>query len=382
MITVEERKTAADRFIPVNTPVLEGNELKYLAECINTGWISSEGPMVRRFEEDVARRCGRRHGIAVCNGTAALQVAVDALGLAPGDEVIMPTFTIISCAAAVIRAGGVPVLIDSDPITWNIRVDHIESRITSRTRAIMPVHIYGLPVDMDPVLCIAEKHGLAVIEDAAEAIGLRYKNRPCGGMGTLSTFSFYPNKHATTGEGGMVTTDDATLAERCRELRNLCFQPGRRFVHESLGWNFRMTNLQAAVGVAQLEQLDEFMLRKRRMGLRYAGMLADVPGLQLPPANTQYADNCYWVFGLVLDESVPFDAGEAMSRLKTAGIGTRPFFFPMHEQPVFRAMGLFDAESYPVAERIARRGFYIPSGLGLSDDEMETVVHAVRGIMQ
>ena len=260
--------------IPVNEPLLDGNEKKYLNECIDTGWISSEGPFVKRFEQQMAEVVGRRHGIAVCNGTAALETAVAALGLEPGDEIIMPSFTIISCAAAIIRCGCVPVLVDSDPITWNMDVaklkekikNEIEIKKNKKLKAIMVVHIYGLPVDMDPVLELAATYGLKVIEDAAEMHGQTYRGRPCGSFGDLSIFSFYPNKHITTGEGGMVLTDDDGLAERCRSLRNLCFQPQKRFVHEELGYNFRMTNLQAALGIAQLERLAEFVARKRHMG--------------------------------------------------------------------------------------------------------------------
>lgn len=367
--------------IPVNEPLLNGNEKQYLIECIETGWISSEGPFVERLETELAARVGRRYGIAVCNGTAALEVAVAALGLGPGDEVILPTFTIISCAAAIVRAGATPVVVDSDPRTWNMAVAQVAAAITPRTRAIMVVHIYGLPVDMDPLLALAAQHGLAVIEDAAEMHGQTYRGRPCGSLGTLSTFSFYPNKHITTGEGGMVLTDDPALAERCRSLRNLCFQPQRRFVHEELGWNYRMSNVQAALGVAQLERLDEFVARKRRMGARYTELLADLPGLELPLAVTEYAENIYWVYGLVLSDDLPYDAAEAMRRLGAQRIGTRPFFWPMHEQPVLRRMGLFEGVRCPVAERLARRGFYLPSGLALTDDQLERVAAAVRAIL-
>ena len=368
--------------IPVNEPLLTGNEKKYLIECIDTGWISSEGPFIRKFEEGMANITQRKHGIAVCNGTVALEAAVAALDLQPGDEVILPAFTIISCAAAIVRRGCVPVLVDSEPMTWNMDVSGLESKITSRTRAIMVVHIYGLPVDMDPVLALAHKHGLKVIEDAAEMHGQSYNGRPCGSFGDISTFSFYPNKHITTGEGGMILTDDDALAERCRSLRNLCFMPKKRFVHEELGYNFRMTNMQAALGVAQLERLDEFVTRKRKMGRLYSELLADVPGLQLPPARAAYAESIYWVYGVVLKDEVPFDAEEAMQQLGELKIGTRPFFWPMHEQPVFAQMGLFSGERYPTAEKLARRGFYIPSGLALTDDQMKRVVEGVRRVMR
>jgi perosamine synthetase len=367
-------------FVPVNEPVLDGNEKKYLAECIDTGWISSEGPFVGEFEKRFAERVGRAYGVAVCNGSAALDAAVAALGVGPGDEVIMPTFTIISCAAAVSRLGAMPVLVDCDPCTWNMVPEAVEARISERTRAIMVVHLYGLPVDMDPWLEIAGRHNLRIVEDAAEMIGQTYRGKPCGSFGELSTFSFYPNKHMTTGEGGMIVTDDEGLAERCRSLRNLGFSLPRRFVHETLGWNFRMTNMQAAIGLAQLERLDEFVQRKRRIFARYSELLAGIPGLQLPVARTEYAENINWVYGIVLNNSVEFDAAEAMRRLGELGVGSRPFFWPMHEQPVYNRMGLFLGERYPCAERLGRRGFYIPSGLALSDDQIERVAAAMRQV--
>lgn len=375
--------------IPVNEPLLNGNEKKYLNECIDTGWISSEGPFVQRFEEGMAATMGRRYGIAVCNGTVALEAAVAALELQPGDEVIMPSFTIISCAAAIVRCGCVPVLVDSDPVTWNMDVEKLKNKIeieierkgNKKLKAIMVVHIYGLPVDMEPVLELAEKYGLKVIEDAAEMHGQMYKGRPCGSFGDISIFSFYPNKHITTGEGGMVLTDDVRLAERCRSLRNLFFQAKKRFVHEELGYNFRMTNLQAALGLAQLERLEEFVGRKRRMGKRYNELLMSVEGLELMVEKTEYAESIYWVYGLVLKDGVPFDAEEAMRRLGARGIGTRPFFWPMHEQPVFHKMGLFKDERYPVAERLARRGFYVPSGMALTEEQMLAVAEEVKALL-
>ena len=371
--------------IPVNEPLLNGNEKKYLDECIDTGWISSEGPFVTRLEEGMCRLTGRKHGAAVCNGTVALELALQALDLTPGSEVIMPTFTIISCASAIVRAGCVPVLVDSDPLTWNMDLSQVEARITPRTAAIMAVHLYGLPVDMKPLMALAQKHHLAVIEDAAEAIGQTAYDTPCGAFGDISCFSFYPNKHVTTGEGGMVLCDDDALAARCRSLRNLSFVPERRFVHRELGHNFRMSNIQAAIGVAQMEKLPESLRKKRAIGARYQELLKDVQGVQLPLERTPYAENLYWVFGLVLNDEIPFEEQECERRLQALGVGTRPFFWPMHEQPVFLEQGLFKGERYPVAERIARRGLYVPTGLALTDEAMRYVseqVHAVLGTME
>jgi perosamine synthetase len=365
--------------IPVNEPLLDGSEQKYVSECIRSGWISAEGPFVRRFEETFSQLVKRRFGIAVCNGSLALEAAVAAINIGPGEEVIMPTFTIISCAAAVVRAGAIPVVVDSDPLTWNMDVGQIEQKVTDRTRAILVAHTYGLPVDMDPVLDIAHRYGLLVIEDAAEVHGQTYKGRPCGSFGNVSVFSFYANKHVTTGEGGMILTDSENLAERSRGLRNLCFLPHRRFVHEELGWNLRMTSLQAAVGVAQLERLDEFIERKRRMGRRYTELLADLRPLQLPLTRTDYAENVYWVYGVVLDDSI--DSQQVTQKLASLGVSTRPFFWPIHEQPVFKKMGLYKDTRCPVAERIARQGFYLPSGLGLRDDELTRVAEAMHEVL-
>jgi perosamine synthetase len=358
--------------IPVNTPLLSGNELKYVTECVESGWISSEGSFVTRFESEFAHYVDRGHGIAVANGSAALDIAVKALGLGKGDEVIMPTFTIISPAQSLVTAGATPVLVDSDSNTWNMDVTQIESKITPKTKAILVVHIYGLPVDMDPILEICQKYKLKLIEDAAEMHGQTYKGKKCGSFGDISIFSFYPNKHITTGEGGMLVCNDDKIAEHCKKLRNLAFEPnGKRFVHNELGWNYRMTNLQAALGVAQLEKMEFHIQRKREIGSLYKNELKDIIGFQLPLERTDYAENIYWVFGLVADSEAQQEA--VVKKLGDAKIGTRPFFWCMHEQPVFKKMGLFKNESYPVAERLARNGFYIPSGLGLSNEEIVCV---------
>lgn len=369
-------------FIPVNEPLLNGNEKKYLCECIDSGWISSEGPFVKAFEQKMSSTVGRKYGVAVSNGTAALEVAVQALGIQAGDEIIMPTFTIISCAMAVTKRGAIPVLIDSDPFKWNMKAEEIESKITDRTKAIMVVHLYGLPVEMDKVLALAEKYYLKVIEDAAEMHGQTYKGKPCGSFGDISTFSFYPNKHVTTGEGGMIVTDDEELAERCRNLRNLCFKKDVRYIHDEISDNYRFTNLQAAVGLAQLERLDEFIKRKRFMGSYYTERLRGIDGLLLPVEKTEYADNIYWVYGLVLDKHIQADNKEVQKILAKEGIGTRTFFWCMHEQPVYKNAGLFEEETYPNAEYLARKGFYIPSGLALTEKQMEKVVDKVVKMVQ
>ncbi len=357
-------------FIPVNEPVLDGNERAYLDACITSGWISSEGEFVTRFEAAFAEHLGRKHCISVTNGSDALSAAVWALDLPRGSEVILPSFTIISCASALLDHGLVPVVVDCEPDTWNMRAEAVRARITPNTSAIMAVHIYGLSVDMEAIEALAREHGLRVIEDSAEAIGGKSGDRHCGACGDVSAFSFYANKHVTTGEGGMIATDDDALAERCRRYRNLCFEDPR-FVHHEIGRNMRMTNLQAAVGLAQIERLDEFMGRKRAMGARYQSLLADVPGIALPPDRTPHCENIYWVFAVVLDDALGLDARTVMDELGRRGIGTRPFFWPLHEQPVLRNMGLFADERHPVSERIARKGLYLPSGLAITEEQID-----------
>jgi perosamine synthetase len=375
--------------IPVNEPLLGQQEMEYVTECLRTGWISSAGRFIEQFEERWALYCGRKHGVAVSNGTTALELAVRALDLQPGDEVILPTFTIISCASAVIYGGGVPVLVDSEPRTWCMDVGQVAEKITGRTRAIMPVHIYGHPVDMDPLLDLARKHKLSIMEDAAEVHGAEYlaghagpkaRWQRCGSFGDLSCFSFYGNKLITTGEGGMVLTDDDQLAEAIRSLRNLCFQPQRRFFHERLGHNFRLTNIQAALGLGQLERIEAIVKRKRWLGQEYTRRLKDIACLQLP-VEEPWARNVYWMYGVVLAQDSRMDALEFAKRLRDQGVETRPFFLGMHEQPVFHQRGLFLKERYPVAERLARQGLYLPSGLALTEAQLQQVCEAVRKVL-
>jgi perosamine synthetase len=375
--------------IPVNEPLIGEKEIEYVLDCLRTGWISSSGKYLDSFERAWADYCGMRYGIAVSNGTTALQVAVACLNLQPGDEVILPSFTIISCAQAITYNGGTPVLVDSEPRTWCMDVSQLAGKITTRTRAIMPVHIYGHPVDMDPVHSLAKKHSLLVIEDAAEAHGAEYLSgrntagqawQRCGGLGDISIFSFYANKLVTTGEGGMVLTNNPQVAEQARSLRNLCFKRERRFYHTELGHNFRLTNLQAAIGLAQIERMPETIAKKRWIGETYTQRLHHLAQLQLP-VEESWVHQVYWMYGMVLDESTGMDAAEFAQRLLSLGIETRPFFLGMHEQPVFTDMGLFKGEKYPVAERIARQGLYLPSGLTLSEGQLDEVCQAVEKVL-
>jgi len=364
----------------VNEPLLNGNEKKYLNECIDTGWVSSEGPFIKKFEEAFAKYVGVKHGVAVANGTASLETALFACGISEGDEVIMPAFTIISCPVACIRLGAKPVLVDIEPETWNMDVSQIEAKITDKTKAIMPVHIYGHPVDMDPVMELAEKYNLKVIEDAAEVHGAEYKGKKCGSIGHASSFSFYANKLVTTGEGGMVLTDNDDFAERARSYRNLCFKPAERFVHDEIGYNFRMTNLQAAVGLAQVERLEKIVDFKRRMGALYAEKLKDIKGIHFQ-VEKDWAKTVYWMYSLQLDESLGINAKDAMAGLKELGIGTRPFFRGLHQQKALNDKGLFIGESYPVTEKAFEYGFYLPSGMTLTEEQVEEVCESVIKVL-
>ncbi len=370
--------------IPVSEPLLNGNEKRYLAECIDSGWISSEGPFVAKFEAAFAARTGRASGVAVCNGTAALEAALYGLGVEEGDEVIIPAFTIISCAIAVLRLGARPVLVEIDPENWCMDAGLVEARITPRTKVVMPVHIFGHAVDMDPLLRLRERYGFKILEDAAEAHGAEYFSQhlggcwvKCGAIGDATATSFYANKIVTTGEGGMVLADDPAVAARARAYRNLCFRPERRFYHTEIGYNFRMTNLQAAVGLAQVERLDEFLAIKRRIAVVYEAALRNVAGVRFMSVRP-WARSVYWVYAVELDPALGLDAATVMERLKIRGVATRPFFLGLHEQPALHERGLFAGECYPHTEKAYRYGFYLPSGTTLTAELVAQVVAALR----
>ncbi len=363
------------RIIPVSDPKLDGNELRYLTQCIQSNWISSAGRFVRDFEEAFAAAVGCRFGIACSNGTTALHLALAALGVGPGDEVIIPTFTMIATANAVRYTGATPVLVDAERATWNFDVTQLADRVTSRTRGILLIHTYGHPADMNPVLDLADRRGLWVVEDAAEAHGARYKGRPVGSLSRAASFSFYANKIITTGEGGMVTTNDVELARLARRLRDHAFSDERHFWHKYLGYNYRMTNLQAAVGLAQTERLEEFVEIRRRNAARYTEHLAKVPGLTLP-VERPWARNVYWMYGALVEDAFGISRDALRARLARRGIETRTFFIPMHLQPIYYE--LFKGQRYPVAEELCQRGLYLPSGATLTEAEIAYVCDMVR----
>jgi perosamine synthetase len=361
--------------IPVCEPVLGGNEKKYVMECLDTNWISSVGGFIPRFEEQFAQACQARYGIACANGTVSLHLVLAALDLGPGDEVIIPTFTMIATINAVTYTGATPVLVDSEAITWNMDINQLADKITPRTKAIIPVHTYGHPVDMDPVLGLAEQHGLWVIEDAAEAHGAEYKGRRAGGLGHAAGFSFYANKNITTGEGGMVTTNDRQLADLCRNLRDHAFSPERHFWHKYIGFNYRMTNLQAAIGLAQTEQLDGFVAARRRNAALYNDLLAEIPGIVTPPEREDCL-SVYWMYSVLVGDEFGLRRDELRHYLAQHGIETRTFFIPMHLQPVYYEC--FRGERYPVAEDLCRRGFYYPSASSLTETQIRYIAGVTR----
>jgi perosamine synthetase len=369
--------------IPVNEPLIGEKEHIYVKECLETGWISSGGRFITEFEKGFAQYCGRKIGVAVNNGSNALMAALKALELPPGSEVIIPSFTIISCALACVYNGLVPVFVDSEPGTWNIDPNLIEAKITEHTKALMVVHIYGHPVEMDSVLSIAAKYNLRIVEDFAEAIGAEFKGKRCGSFGAISCASFYANKTITTGEGGMCLTDSPILSEKLQAIRNLCFLPQQRFLHEELGYNFRMTNIQAAIGLAQLERIDEHVKKKIETAHTYHRLLKELEQKEFLalPIEKPWAKNIYWMYGVVLNKKRGVKAIEIQKQLEEKGIQTRSFFFPMHLQPVFQSMPWYKKERLEVSQDLFDYGFYLPSGLTLTKENIEEVAAALKEIL-
>lgn len=364
----------ARRILPVCETLLDGNELRYLTECIESSWISSAGRFVREFEERFAAAAGCAHGVACANGTTALHLALATLGIGPGDEVILPTFTMIATANAVTYTGARAVLVDAEAETWNLDAGQVEAKVTPRTRAIVAVHTYGHPAEMRWLDEIARRHQLALLEDAAEAHGAVYRGAPVGSLGDAAVFSFYGNKIVTTGEGGMVTTNDARVAFTARRLRDHAFSPDRHFWHPYLGFNYRMSNLQAAVGLAQTERLPQLVEARRRNARRYGERLAAVCGLTLPGERPE-VESVFWMYALLVEDDFGCSRDQLRRRLARQGIETRTFFIPVHLQPIYfrRHRG----ERYPVAEELCRKGLYLPSGPTLTEAEIDLVAREV-----
>ena len=363
--------------IPVFEPHLGEEEAQAVAAAVRRGEISgSFGESIPAFEERFAGYVGAAHGVAVTSGTTALQLAVAAAGIGPGDEVLVSASTNVATALAAYHNGAVPVPVDSEDETWNLDLDLIEGLVTERTKAIVPVHLFGHPVEMDRLLEIAERHRLVVIEDCAESHGAAVRGRVTGSLGDMGCFSFYANKIITTGEGGMVTTNDDALAERLRLLRNLAFQRPR-FLHEHAGHNFRMTGYQAAMGLVQMDRIEHILEQKRRVAHTYNRLLGDVRGIETP-VELDWARNVYWMYGIVVGEEFPLSRDELMAFLAERGIESRTFFCPMNVQPFLRRQQGFRELSCPVAERLWERGMYIPCGIYLPDETLAEIVEQIR----
>ena len=363
--------------IPVFEPDIGEEEVAAVVAAIRRGEISgSFGKSIEEFETGFAAYCNCRFGIAVTSGTTALHLAVAALDLKPGDEVLLSSSTNIATALAVIYANGIPIPVDSEKETWNLNLDLIEDLITPRTRAIIPVHLFGHPVDMDRLLEIAREHNLAVIEDCAEAHGARCHDRVVGGFGDMGCFSFYSNKVITTGEGGMVVTNDEALAKKLKLLRNLGFTEPR-YRHEVAGFNFRMTAFQAAFGTAQLKKIDAVIEKKRRLAHAYSSYLADMPGIQLP-AQKQWAFNVYWMYALTVEPPYRLSRNELAAHLRKQGIDSRTFFCPMNQQPCLQSRPGHRPVPCPVADELWQTGLYLPSSTNLSDEHIARICGEIR----
>lgn len=374
-------RTTMGKMIPVCEPLVGERELQYATDCIKTNWVSSLGKYIKEFEQGFASYCGCKYGITTTSGTTALHLALASLGIGKGDEVIVPTLTMTASLFPIIYVGAKPVLVDSELEIWNIDVTRIEEKITRNTKAIMPVHLYGHPCDMDPIMDIASKHNLYVVEDAAEVHGAEYKGRKAASIGDMGCFSFYANKIITTGEGGMIVTNNEELADRARRLKDLAHSPQKKFLHTDIGFNYRMTNIQASMGLAQLERIDQFVEMRRQNATFYNSRLKQLPGITLPPEK-EWAKNVYWMYSIVIQDEFGLTRDQLMEELAEKGIETRAFFIPMHFQPCFTDMGLFGGESYPVAEELGRKGLFLPSSSGLTLEQKTYICDSMKEIQQ
>ena len=372
-----------NKFIPVNVPKIFKEDKININKALKDNWVSSEGPFVKKFEKQFSEFNSRKFGIAVSSGTAALEISLKALNFKKGSEVIIPTFSIISTALCVIKIGLKPVLVDVDLKNWNMIPSQIIKKVTKNTKGIIITHIYGFPVDMDEVLKVAKIKNIKIIEDAAEMIGQKYKNKNCGSFGDISTFSFYANKHITTGEGGMILTNDKNIYSQCRSLRNLCFGTGNeRFNHNSIGWNYRFTNIQAAMGLGQLKNIKWIIKRKKEIGTKYHKLLKNNKKIFIQDLKTKYASNIFWVFGIVIKKNLRLSRNLLVKKLNDKGIQTRNFFYPMHKQNIFRKMKIFkNKNTYPNSEFLSKNGLYLPSGIGLKNKEIDYICKTLIKIL-
>ena len=366
---------------PVSKPFITKKDIFAVNKTLKSGWISSSGTETKKFESEFSKFVDRKYSITVANGTAALEIAVKALGIKKDDEVLIPNFTIISNALAVIRQQAKPVLIDCDLENWNVKIEDIEKKITKKTKAIIVTHIYSFPNDMDKILKICKKHNILIIEDAAEVLGLSYKNKKCGSFGDLSTFSFYANKQVTTGEGGMISVNSEKLYKKCNSLKNLCFGKINRFNHDDLGWNYRLTNIQAALGLSQLKNIKNTIRKKMEIGNYYYEKLKLNNNIQILPPFNSFSKNIYWVVGILI-KNKKMTALNLSKKLLKFGIETRPFFWPMHQQSIFKKLKLFKNQNYPNSTYLSKYGLYVPSYLLLKKKEINKISNVINKILR
>jgi len=380
----KELKSKKFKFIPVNKPLITKEDISYLNKSISKGWISSEGPEVKRFENDFSNFIGHKYSVAVSSGTAALEIAIKSLKLKKGDEVIIPNFTIISNAIAVLKENLNIKLIDCSIKDWNMNISEVKKKITKKTKAIIATHIYNFPLRVDILKTICNKNKIILIEDAAEAIGQKLNNKLCGSFGDISIFSFYANKQITTGEGGMITTNNKKLFEKSKSLRNLCFGKKDRFNHEDIGWNYRMTNLQASLGVSQLKRIKSIVHKRHLVGKEYFQRLKFNKNIYIPETSRNYAKNIYWVIAFVItNKNLNIDAKKMMKKLITYGIQTRPFFWPMHKQKIFKEKYKINTSgNYKNSEYISKYGLYLPSSLDIKSNQIKFICDKVNSILK
>ena len=377
------KRAKKNNFIPVNVPKIFKQDKVNVKDCLNRGWISSEGNFVKKFEENFSKYINKKYGVAVANGTAALEIALKSLNLKKNDEVIIPTFSIISTALCVVKLGLKPILVDCDLKNWNMNPDEVIAKINLKTKAIIITHIYGFPVDLKKIITVAKNKKIKIIEDSAEMIGQEIKGKKCGSFGDLSTFSFYANKHITTGEGGMILTNDIKIYNKCKALRNLCFgkKNSDRFNHDDIGWNYRMSNLQAALGCGHLKNIRWIIKRKREIGKRYYNNLKKNKKIYIQPPKNHHSKNIYWVVGILIDKNIKLNNQKLMSQLFKNQIQSRSFFWPMHMQKIFKKMKLFKNEKHPISEYLAKKGLYLPSGLGITNRQIDYVSKITNKIL-
>jgi len=364
------------KFIPIAEPSITQREINYVTDAVKSGWVSSLGHYITEFEKKFAEYIGVKYALTTSNGTTALHLALVTLKIKEGDEVIVPDLTFVATANAVAYTRAKPIMVDVEPDTWCINPNCIKKAISKKTKAIIPVHLYGHPADMDEINKVAKEYGLYVIEDAAEAHGAEYKDKKVGSLGDVGVFSFYGNKIITTGEGGMITTNDEKLYQRAKFLRDHAMNPEKRYWHPEIGYNYRMTNLQAALGLAQLERIDELIEKKRQILGWYKEFLGDLEGIRLNPEK-EWAKNVFWMVCIVLEKELGISRDELMAKLKEKGIDTRPFFYPMSQMPMYNS-----GEVRSVTYNLSERGLNLPSGVNLNKDEVQWICETIKTILK